>query len=70
MDIERETVVEAAIGIGSVLAFLVALWILGEVYYDGSFGREGALALVGTIIAFIVFLAGVGYYLAQQKPAE
>lgn len=70
MDIDRETIVEAAIGIGSVVVFLIALWILGGVYYDGGFGQAGAFALIGVIAGFILFLAGIGFYLAQQKPAE
>lgn len=63
--IERETAVEIVVSGAGVLLFLVA--VIGvSVTYGGNLAGTGALALVGAVVLFVLFMAIVGYYLASR----
>lgn len=66
MDVERETVVEAAVSIGTVLAFVVVLIIVGSSYGGQQLDSTGALAIIGAIVAFVFVMAGVGLLLERD----
>lgn len=61
MDVERETVVEIAVSVGSVGLFVLLIVSVGVLFgTDGGFTETGALALVGAIVVFVLVMAGVG----------
>lgn len=61
---ERETFVEAAVSMAAVGLFLVVIVAVGILY--PSLSGPGALALVGSIVFFVVVMAAAGYWLAGQ----
>lgn len=67
MDLDRETVIEAAVAIVTVGAFIVALAVIGVYFNDGGLSDEGGLALVAAIVAFIFVMTGVGYWLSSRE---
>jgi uncharacterized membrane protein (UPF0182 family) len=67
MDIERETVVEAAISVMVVALFVVLILGVGSAFGGASgLSERGALALVASIFGFVVVMTGVGYFLSRQ----
>lgn len=66
MDVERETVVEAAVSIGVVLVFLVAIMMIGETFGGQSLDRTGAFAIIAAIVAFVFVMAGIGVFLERD----
>lgn len=68
MEIERETMVEIVVSGVAVGLFVVIMVGIGLTYYEGGeFAGQGALALVGAILLFILGMAGVGVYMAYWK---
>lgn len=68
MEIERETVVEAAISFGAVVLFIVAVALVGIMFRtDNALSKTGGLAMVGAIVLFVVVMAGVGFWLAEEE---
>ena len=61
---ERETFVEAAVSIVAVVLFLIAIVAVGLAY--PSLSGVGPLALIGSIVFFIVVMGAAGYWLAGQ----
>jgi multisubunit Na+/H+ antiporter MnhB subunit len=61
---ERETFVEAAVSTVAVALFLVAIVAVGLLYPD--LAGAGPLALIGSIVFFIVVMGAAGYWLAGQ----
>lgn len=66
MDVERETVVEAAVSVVAVLLFVVALVAVGASYGGQQLDRTGGVAIVGTIVAFVLLMSAVGVYLDRR----
>lgn len=66
MDVERETVVEAAISVVAVLVFLGVMVAIGLSYGGQQLNRTGALAVIGAIVAFVLVMSGVGVYLDRD----
>ncbi|MFC7082191.1 DUF7472 family protein [Halorussus caseinilyticus] len=50
----------------SVGVFIALLMWVGATYGDGSLTQTGAIAAVGVIVVFVLLMAGVGYWMAQQ----
>jgi hypothetical protein len=68
MQIERETVVEIAVSLVTVVVFVAAVVFIGMSYGGpGEFSTDGALALVGAIVAFILLMFGVGFFLSGRS---
>jgi len=68
VDIERETLVEAAAAVGPVLAMIVALVFIGTTYGGGAnLSPAGGQAVVVALLAFVVLLTMVGVYLSRFR---
>ena len=65
MDVERETIIEAGIALVAVGAFVAALLIIGNRFGDGLAGA-GALAVVASMVGFVLVMAAVGYWLSGR----
>lgn len=64
---ERETAIEAAVSIGAVVLFVITIvWIGATESAGASLSEFGALALVGSIVLFVLVMTGVGYFLAGR----
>ena len=64
MDLEEGMVRKIVVATGAVVGFLVLIVFIGVTFGAGQeFGRTGALALVASIVLFILAMAGVGVYL-------
>ena len=61
---DRETLTEVAVSSVAVGLFLVVLVVVGLVYPD--LAGAGGLALVGSIVLFVLVMAGAGYWLAGR----
>ena len=67
MQIARETVVEIAVSLVTVVVFVAAVVAIGMNYGGrGGFGPEGAVALLGAIVGFIVLMFAVGFFLSGR----
>jgi len=64
MDLEREKIVEIAVSLASVLIVLAMFYAIGATYNSDGIGSDGGLYLVGSIVLFVVLMAGAGLYLA------
>ncbi|AZH27021.1 DUF7472 family protein [Haloplanus aerogenes] len=65
MELEEGMVRKIAISAGAVGLFVAAVVGIGTTYNDGGLGSAGGLALVGSIVLFILVMAGVGFLLAD-----
>ena len=61
---ERETLVEAVVSSVAVGLFLVVIVAVGLLY--PSLTGPGPLALIGSIVFFVLVMAAAGYWLAGQ----
>ena len=61
---ERETLVEAVVSSVAVFLFLVVIVAVGALYPELS--GPGPLALIGSIVFFVLVMAAAGYWLAGQ----
>lgn len=71
---ERQTLVEIAVSVGSVAVMIGAMMFVGSAYSaNGELTTEGGRMLVGVIFAFVLLMFAVGYGLARadfQSDAE
>lgn len=67
MAIERETLVEIVVSTLAVGGFIVATAAIGVTYGNGGLSEDGALALVGLIVAFILVMGAAGYWLSGRE---
>ncbi|MFB6071940.1 MAG: hypothetical protein ABEJ88_03135 [Halobacterium sp.] len=58
--------VEAVIAILSALVFIAILLVGGTMGGD-TFGATGAYVVVAAIVAFILVMAGVGYWISTKE---
>jgi hypothetical protein len=65
MELEEGMVRKIAISVGAVGLFVAVVVGIGTAYNDGGLGSAGGLALVGSIVLFILAMAGVGLFLAR-----
>lgn len=61
---ERETLVEAVVSSAAVVLFLIAIVAVGLVYPNLS--GAGPLALIGSIVFFVIVMTAAGYWLSGQ----
>ncbi|WP_458208431.1 DUF7472 family protein [Haladaptatus sp. NG-SE-30] len=66
MNLEGETLRDIVVSVVSVGLFIVATIIVGIQFDNGGLTEQGALALVGVIVGFVVLMTGVGFWLANQ----
>jgi hypothetical protein len=64
MAIEGETLREIAVSVAAVGLFIALILVIG-VTYGSSLGSAGGLALVGSIVVFVLVMAGVGFFLSR-----
>lgn len=65
MELEEGMVRKIAISVGAVALFVAVVMGIGTTYDDGGLGSAGGLALVGSIVLFILAMAGVGLFLSR-----
>jgi len=65
MELEEGMGRKIAISVGAVGLFVAVVVGIGTTYNDGGLGSAGGLALVGSIVLFILAMAGVGLFLAR-----
>ncbi|MFC7167270.1 DUF7472 family protein [Halospeciosus flavus] len=65
MDVERETVVEAALATFSVALFIVILAVAGTMGGPGL-SQQGAYTVVGGIVAFVIVMSALGLWLNRS----
>jgi hypothetical protein len=65
MELEEGMVRKIAISVGAVGLFVALVLGIGTTFNDGGLGSSGGLALVGSIVVFILVMAGVGLFLAD-----
>ncbi|MFC3477951.1 DUF7472 family protein [Halobacterium litoreum] len=61
-----DTRVEAGIAILSALVF-VGILVAGATMTADNFGETGAYVVVTAIVAFILVMAGVGYWISTKE---
>jgi len=67
MAIDRETVWQIAVALGAVALFVGFAIVVSAVFSaNGNLSPTGGIALVGSIAAFIILMAGAGVWLERQ----
>ncbi|WP_115863139.1 DUF7472 family protein [Halorussus litoreus] len=66
MAIDQDTLREIVVGVGSVGLFVGLLYWVGTTYGNGGLSETGALAVVGMIVAFVLLMTGVGFWMSRQ----
>ena len=65
---DRETMIEVAVSAIAVGGFIAAVALVGLFYAgEGGLSQQGALVLVGLIVAFIVAMTAAGYWLSGRE---
>jgi len=68
MEIDRELVVEVAVSGAAVLLFVVVVFFIGSTYYtESGISNQGGLALVGSIVLFVLVMSAIGVWLSRQE---
>lgn len=68
MEVERDTVVEAIAAIVPPALAIAALYFVGQTYSSSDgFSPDGAQAIVGAIVAFILLTTVVGLLRARSS---
>jgi NADH:ubiquinone oxidoreductase subunit 6 (subunit J) len=70
MVVEREAVVEILVSVGAVGAFVGVIVLIGQTFNESGLSGDGALALIGAIVGFILLMAVVGIGLAFYMNRE
>lgn len=66
MEIEREAMIEAAVSGAAVVAFVALIVAIGATY-GSTLAGQGAFALIGAIVLFVLTMAGIGYWLPGRE---
>jgi len=67
MDLDREQKIDIAVSIGALALMVGAMMAIGAAYStNGGLSAQGGQLLVGTLVAFIIMMAIVGYVLATK----
>jgi hypothetical protein len=67
MNVERDKLRDIVISVGAVGLFIAVLMIIGTSFDSGGLTQQGAYALLGTIVGFVVMMSAIGYWLAYQN---
>lgn len=67
MALDRETIWQVAVAMAAVALFVVIAVAVSSVFSaNGNISPTGGMALVGSIAAFIILMAGAGVWLERQ----
>lgn len=68
MNLDREQKINVAVSLGALALMIGAMMAIGATYSTngGGLSTQGGQMLVGTIVAFILSMAVVGYVLATK----
>lgn len=67
MLIERDTVVEAAVTLAAVALFIGIIVVGDEVIGAQAFTLQEGYTVIGAIVAFVLVMAGAGFYLSTKQ---
>ncbi|MDY6819626.1 MAG: hypothetical protein SVG88_13285 [Halobacteriales archaeon] len=67
MEIERETVIEAAVSLAGVGSFIILLIVIGLLFNNGGLSGQGGFAVLGAIVFFVIVMSVIGYWLAGRE---
>ena len=67
MEIEQDTLVEIGVSALGVGLFIGGAVLIGLVFSDGGLAGQGAIALVGLIVVFILVMTMAGYWLSTRE---
>jgi hypothetical protein len=65
MAIEAEMRRKILVSIVAVAVFIGIIVGIGVTFDDGGLGSTGGLALVGSIVLFVLLMAGIGVFLSR-----
>ena len=65
MALEAEMRRKILVSLVAVAVFIGIIIGIGVTFHDGGLGSSGGLALIGSIVLFIILMAGVGIFLAD-----
>jgi hypothetical protein len=65
MALEAEMRRKILVSIVTVAVFIAIIIGIGVTFDDGGLGSNGGLALIGSIVLFILLMAGVGVFLSR-----
>lgn len=65
MNVERDTLIEAGVAVLSVLIF-IAIMVAGVSNGGSGLDQTGAYTVVGSIVAFVVVMSILGYWLSTR----
>ena len=65
MALEAEMRRKILVSLVAVAVFIGIIIGIGVTFHDGGLGSSGGLALIGSIVLFIMLMAGVGVFLAD-----
>lgn len=67
MDLDREQKINVVVSLGALALIIGAMMAIGATYStNGGLSAQGGQMLVGTLVAFILSMAVVGYVLATK----
>lgn len=69
MDIDRQVLFQLGVGGGTTILFVAAVVFVGMQSGTRGLTEQGALTLVGVIVAFVVVLAALGLATSEQLGA-
>jgi len=64
--VEREFIIESSASILVVLLFVGSLLAIGSTYYDDTLSETGGIAVIATIVGFILVMGVMGYWLSGR----
>jgi hypothetical protein len=65
MAIEAEMRRKIVVSIVTVAVFIAIIIGIGVTFDGGRLGSDGGLALIGSIVLFVLLMAGVGVFLSR-----
>ncbi|MFC7044230.1 hypothetical protein ACFQH6_01355 [Halobacteriaceae archaeon GCM10025711] len=66
MEITREMVIEAGLGVVGVGLFMALVVAAGSMSGGNGLNETGAMLLVGAMVVFVVGMAAMGYWLSSR----
>jgi len=66
MALDRETTTEILVSVVSVGLFIAAVVFVGGTYNSDGLTSQGAFALIGSIVGFILLMTVVAVFLSRQ----